>query len=210
MIYLGTDYFNKYQDTIGYIIGRAIEEKLSYSFIEESISYSKAFSQFEKSNVTEIAFSSMQKLYYDIFPLYTSKEFDYNPYDIYAWIGYAYVNLFFKLQITFEALFIVFPISEAIYKYNVYHEMDISQLIKYVKEKIKYSSLDLIMNYKNISSNDLSTITGISFSTIQALRYNKRNIDKLECKKLLILSNALNVKMESLLSHISFDFQKDE
>lgn len=210
MIYLGTDYFNKYQDTIGYIIGRAIEEKLSYSFIEESISYSKAFSQFEKSNVTEIAFSSMQKLYYDIFPLYASKEFDYNPYDIYAWIGYAYVHLFFELQLTFEALFIVFPISEAIHKYNVYHEMDISQLINYVKEKIKYSSFDLIMNYKNISSNDLSTITGISFSTIQALRYNKRNIDKLECKKLLILSNALNVKMESLLSHINLDFQKDE
>ena len=210
MIYLCVDYYLKYQDVIGYLIGRSIEEKLSYSFIEESISYSKAFSQFEKSNVTEIAFSSMQKLYFDIFPLYTSKEFEYNPYDIYAWLGYAYLHLFLELQITFETLFIIFPIEDALFRYKIYHEMDISQLINYVKGKVKYSYLDSIMSYRNISSNELSNKTGISFSTIQALRYNKRQIDKLESGKVLALSSALNVKIESLLPKLNLVFDNFE
>lgn len=83
--------------------------------------------------------------------------------------------------------------------------MDITNLINNIKEKVKYSYLDMIMTYKGFSTNKLANRSGISFATIQALRYNKRNISKLESSKILALSRALNVKMESLLSNIRLD-----
>ena len=64
------------------------------------------------------------------------------------------------------------------------------------------------MKKRNISSNELSTITNISLSTINGLRYNKRDINKLESNKLLTLSSALNVRMESLLTDIQLQFSK--
>lgn len=202
MIFLGDDYMVKYQDSFGYLIGRAVEEQFSYDFIEKSISYSKAFAELEMSNPVDIAFSSMQKLYFDIFPAYTSTTFEYDPYGIYGWLGYVYIHLFLKLQITFETLFIIFPLEEAVNSYNLYHEMDITNLINYIKEKVKYSYLDLIMINRGYSSNLLATKSGVSFTTIQALRYNKRDILKLESFKVLAISRTLNVKMESLLSNI--------
>ena len=205
MIFLSDDYLVKYQDSLGYLIGRAISEQFSYDFIEKSISYSKEFMEFELSNPIDIAFSSMQKLYVSIFPISISSDFEYDPFGIFGWLGYAYINLFLKLQITFETLFIIFPLEEAIKSYGIYHEMDITNLISNIKEKVKYSYLDMIMTYKGFSTNKLANRSGISFATIQALRYNKRNISKLESSKILALSRALNVKMESLLSNIRLD-----
>ena len=205
MIYQSDDYLVKYQDTLGYLIGRATEEKFSYSFIEKSISYSKTFVQFEMSNVTDIAFSSMEKIYFDIFPSYKTNEYEYNPYSIYGWLGYAYINLFLHFKITFETLFIIFPIKEALEKYVVYHEMDITHLFRFIEEKARYSYLDLIMKDREISSATLSKHTGIPFATLQALRYGKRDILKLESFKVLKLSKELNVKMESILSNINLE-----
>ena len=64
------------------------------------------------------------------------------------------------------------------------------------------------MKKRNISSNELSTITNISLSTINGLRYSKRDINKLESNKLFTLSSALNVRMESLLTDIQLQFSK--
>ena len=87
--------------------------------------------------------------------------------------------------------------------YPLYHEMDYLQTLEYVKSKIKYSFLDEIMICRKLSSLKLSRLSGVSYSTISALRYGKRNINKLEASSLLKLSNALRVKMESLLTDIN-------
>ena len=66
--------------------------------------------------------------------------------------------------------------------------------------------LDIVMKTKKVSNQDLSKLTGISVSTISALRYGKRNIAKLEADKLLLIANCLDVKMETLLPSIHLQF----
>ena len=177
MIYLFDDYVEKYQNTFTYILGRAIEEKYSFEYIEKTIAYSQTCFELEHSNVTTIAFSSSEKIYSDIFPL-QDNLIDIDIYGPYGWIGYVYIRLFLDLKTTFEFLFYVLPIEEALKRYKLYHEMDYTQLLRYVKEKIKYTHLDMIMESKKISSNKLSAAANISFSTINALRYGKRDFDK--------------------------------
>ena len=203
MIYLSDDYLTKYGDVIGYLIGRAIGENYSHLYIEHSISYSSMIYELERSNITTIAFSSCEAIYQNIFPKKDNKGYIYSPYDIYGWLGYIYLHLFLDLEITFELLFILLPINEAIDMYPLYHEMDYLKTLEYVKSKIKYTYLDLIMNNKNLSSKDIANSSGIPFSTIQALRYGKRDIDKLEAYKILLLANSIGVKIESLMTNIN-------
>lgn len=209
MIYLTDDYVTTFQDTLGYIIGRTISSGYSPRFVERTIAYSSAFSLLEKSDITELAFSPKEYIFERMFDIYISNEFEYSPYDVYGWLGYTYIRLFFDLKITFESLFFVLPIDEAINMYPLYHEMDYLQTLDFVKSKVKYSLLDEIMAYKKMSSQKLSRLSGVSYSTISALRYGKRDINKLEGFSLLRLSNALRVKMESLLADINliFDLQ---
>ena len=208
MIDLSDDYVVKYQDTISYFISRAIHDGYSFSHIEYSIAHSSIIEEFEKSNITLIAFSSMEKNYNLVFPFSKNDGFILNVYDKYGWSGFIYLHLFFDLKMTFEALFMVIPIEEMLSCYPLYHEMDYRQMLKYVKEKIKHSTLDVIMKQRNVSTKELSMMTGINYSTLNAIRYNKRDIDKMESKKLYLISKALNVKTESLLSHLELDFDR--
>ena len=203
MIYLSDDYITTFQDTLGYIIGRTISNGYSPRFVEKTIAYSSAFSLLEKSDITELAFSSSEYIFERMFDINVLNEYEYSPYDVYGWLGYIYIHLFFDLKITFESLFITLPIDEAINMYPLYHEMDYLQTLEYMKSKIKYSLLDEIMTCRKLSSLKLSRLSGVSYSTISALRYGKRDINKLEASSLLKLSNALRVKMESLLTDIN-------
>ena len=65
------------------------------------------------------------------------------------------------------------------------------------------------MKHKKISNSELANSTSLSISTINALRYGKRDINKLEGGKLLLIANALNVKMETLLPTIKLRFFED-
>jgi len=207
MIFLSDDYINKYQDTLSYIIGRAIHEQYSFQHIEKTIAYSKMIEELEKSNITSIAFSSMEHNYHEMFALKDNDGYVLDAYGVYGWIGFVYIHAFLTLNITFETLFYALPIQEAISIYPLYHEMDISQTIDYIKEKIKTSILDLIMKHKKISTRELSKSTNIPFSTISALRYGNRDINKLDAMKLFKIAKNLNVKMESLLPDIQLDLE---
>lgn len=208
MIYLSDDYITKYSDTLSYLIGRSHHEGYSFDFIQKSISYSMAINELEKSNVTTFAFSSMEKIYNDIFPKHDN-DYELDIYGLFGWIGSTYILLFLKLKITFEALFYLIPIEEMMNLYHLYHEMDNIRLVEYAKEKMKHSLLDVIMQKKKFSNKQLALKTDLTISTINALRYGNRDINKLEAHKLLILSRALNVKMETLFSDIGLITQKE-
>lgn len=202
MIYLADDYLEKYTEVLCYLIERAVFEEYSFDVIEKAIAYSPMINELERSNVTTIAFSSIEKNYKDIFPYRDNPHFVSNIYGIYGWISETYIKLFLELNITFETLFIIFPIKKMIELYPLYHEMSFSQLLDLVKEIVPYSYLDNIMKNRHYSNNDLANSTGLSVATINALRYNKRDINKAEGNKLIKISRALSVKMESLLTNI--------
>lgn len=208
MIYLSDDYFTKYIDSFSYLISRASYEGYSLPYIEKVISYSSFINELERSNITTIAFTSMEKLYYELFPKYENNLFDYDPYNIYAWVSYIYFHLFLEFQITFELIFIILPIEDMLNLYKVYHEMDYKKMYEVFKSRVPYSYLDNIMKKKGISSNELSIISDIPFSTINALRYNKRNIAKLEVSSLFKIAKALNIKTESLLVSLELDIEE--
>lgn len=199
MIYQGYDYLKKYELVISYIIENAITSGYAIPHIERQIAYSKVFTEFEESDVTEIAFSSCEKSYLSMFEKNSFNKV--NEYGIYGWIGYAYIYLFLKEKITFETLFLIMPIENMINRYPVYHEMDIRQLEDDFKYLTRYSLFDAILKAKKISTNELSIKTNIPFSTLSSIRFGKRDINKVEFSTVIKIAKALKIKPESL-SHL--------
>lgn len=201
MIYLSDDYMNKYCETLSYLISRSYHEGYTFDHIEKSISYSRVIEEFERSNVTTIAFSSMQRIYDDTFKS-KDNNFILDVYDEFGWAGNTYVHLFLAMNVTFEALFNIIPIKKMLDLYKIYHEMSFSQILEYAKGVIDSSILDVIMKNKSWTNEKLARETNINLATIKALRYGYRDIRKTEADKLLSLSRALNIKMETLLPDI--------
>ena len=202
MIYLSDDYFDKYVYVFGYLFSRSIFENYTFDSIQKTIAYSKIADELESSNITTIAFSSSESIYRMLFPEHDNEGYSYNPYDQFGWLGYLYVHLFLKFNLTFELLFIILPIEKALNMYRLYHEMDIEQSYKYFESLVHYSYLDNIMDYRKISTEELSRISGLSFNTLKMIRYNKRDISKTESQNLYRLSRVLNVKMTTLITNL--------
>ena len=208
MIYVSDDYLEKYIEVFGYIFSRSFSEGYRSEYIEATLAKSQMINELENSNITTIAFSSCEKIYADLFPQYENNNQDYSPYSIYGWMGYIYVNIFLKFQVTFETIFIVLPLEKALSLYNLYHEMDITSVYQLFKESVKYSYLDNIMNSRNVSSKNLAELSNVPFSTINSLRYGKRDINKLEGIKAYLLSSSLNIKMSSLLTNLNLKIEE--
>ena len=85
--------------------------------------------------------------------------------------------------------------------------MDYSQIYSLFDELMGHSYLDAILKNKNISSMELSRRSGVSFPTINALRYKQRDISKLEAKLLFKLAKSLNVKITTLLPSLDLEKQ---
>lgn len=202
MIYLADDYLENYIEKLCYIIERAVFEEYSFDCIERTIAYSLMISELEKSNVTIIAFTNHLDIYKDLFPFRHNDYFASNIYGMYGWISECYIRLFLSLEITFETLFTILPLQKMIELYPLHHELSFSYLEDYVDELVPYSYLDAFMRKRRLSSQKLSSDTGIPVTTIKALRYGKRDVNKLESQKLLKICIALNIKMESLLTNI--------
>ena len=89
MIYLSDDYIEKYIETLCYLLDRSITESYSFNVIEKSIAYSTMINELEKSNITLIAFSSIEKNYKDIFPYKDNNHFVSNIYGINGCTSFA-------------------------------------------------------------------------------------------------------------------------
>lgn len=201
MIYIADDYIEKYQSVLEHLLSKAIGLHFSYSFVERKIAYSDVFSEFERSNITLIAFNDNDRIYDAIFGN-SENDLIRESDSIYSWLGFIYIHLFLKFKVTFEMLFMAIPIEKALSMYRIYHEMDITQVEKVFIEAIRPTSLARIMECKKIKTKDLSIRANIPLTTIRSLKYGYRSIDKLEANKLIELAFSLNVKVETLLSSI--------
>ena len=149
----------------------------------------------------------MEKIYSDLFPLYDNNGFAYHPYSEFGWLGEMYIQLFLKFQVTFELLFIIIPLNDALNLYKLYHEMNFSKMNDVFTERVKFTYLDNVIKYRKLSSDEISKKTGLSIATIKALRYGNRDISKVETKTLFKLAKVLRVKVESLLTNLELELK---
>ncbi|MCM1130418.1 MAG: helix-turn-helix transcriptional regulator [Anaeroplasma bactoclasticum] len=166
--------------------------------------------QYERCNPTYVAGKSGEELVKSIiervfpdesYPSYIPPTFRTPEY----WAGWALVQYQFKTSKRFKDIFERVPLINILSMYKIYHEMDISQFIDALNQKINNVLLDTnlkkIREASGLSQNELSKVSDVSLRSIQLYEQRVNDIDKAQVHTLYKLSRALGCNIEDLLEN---------
>ena len=163
----------KIRDTFSRLFVLGIKEKVNLYSFTYMLLKSKYVAQIEKNEYDEIFNKPVDVLFYLITGFNVSEESSFGIYNDAYWCGQNYFDLHYRLNKSFEYIFLKFPLEHMINVYSIFHEMDFSSLVEHFKQKEKEKTiLRLLCERDKCSLTDVSKKTGININTLK-----KINID---------------------------------
>lgn len=190
----------------------------SNGYIEERISSSFFIEELEKSSDDFLYSDNIDDLIHDIYPFYRGKDYDYSAINpLFLWIGEAYIRLFFKHHKAMEYVFLYIPLIDMINLFDLYHELDWSQLHNYFVSKTKEKTLlSKLIERKGISINKLAQLTNISVNTIAYYCKDDNHMYEAKYSYVNLIALALKVNIRIFLKEVnnytysgSYEFDKN-
>ena len=155
----------------------AIHNKMNLTAFTDYLASSDYLRNIEKGYLTDLSDISVEEGYHSIVGNNIAKDDSFGIYNDAYWCGYCYFELFLMLRKPFSYLFLKLPLEKMLDLYNVYHEMDISQLVDYFHDKEKEETiLRLLCKRYRCSINKLSKATGISVNTLNKYRSSDQSL----------------------------------
>lgn len=116
----------------------------------------------------------------------------------------SYLKFFYKFKKSFSYIFLYFPIELMIEKYEVYHQMDYSQITDFFNKLTKKDTLlKMLCKTKKIKLTDLSRITDININTLKQYSLSNLKLYNAPYKNIYRLSQALNVNENIFLEELN-------
>lgn len=189
------DYVNVFERVLSF----AYKKHFSLDALQRLVSYSSFFQKIEKSRrglppiITDNAL--VKSLFFGL-----DVDLDRIPvFNQCLWASEAYLRIQESTRLTFEAIFLYFPISRMYDCFDVYHEMDFSQIVNAFNEQYeKKSSLALLIKKYSYSLVLISEQTGVPYGTLYSLKTRRRDIKNLNVQHLFDIATFLNVRIETL------------
>lgn len=184
-----------YQDDIinclAAIITYGLNNEYSYKAIEERIIASTFICDLENNKYDiEIKIEDILEQTYGNL---TNKNVDISFRGLF--FAESYVRLFFSFNKSFEYLFLYWPLSMFSNKYDIYHEMDFSNLKNdFIKATKETTLLRKIANERNLKLVEISKLTGININTIDKYSRDDNRLYGASYENIYKLSALLNVK----------------
>ena len=207
----GSNLYRLY-DLFGEIIFFGFSNQLSSEYIEERISNSIIFKQYlDRGDDSFVDTLSQREIFAGTYNLDMKEEDLHKLNTICMWLGEAYLRLYFKYHKSISFIFLYFPINKMTNMFNVYHEMDWPHLYQYFESEIKKKSvLSLLLKKRQITTYELSVLTGIKYQTIKNYCRNNSNVYNASFNSVMKISSILhideNVFMEEINNYIDNSF----
>lgn len=116
----------------------------------------------------------------------------------------SYFRLFLHYNRSFEYLFLYWPLESFDQRYNVYHEMDFSNLrIDFDKEVKKNTLLRKLSLDREIKMTDISKLTGINEHTVVRYSRDDKYLYSASYENVYKLSTLFNVKENIFVSNLA-------
>ena len=196
---MNENYVFEYSDLLARILSIGFYKGYTNSYIERSISYSTFFLNVEKDAYMLAPITTDKSLVKSIFPELKENFTEMSIYDQCLWAAEAYMRIQGKTQLTFECIFLYFPIKKMYEYFPIYHEMDFRRIIERFDELYaKQSAFSIIVNKFGYSLEDISKKTGISYDTLYSLKSRRRDIRKINIETASKLSLFLHMRMETI------------
>ena len=201
------NYSNLYRiyDLLGEIIFYGFHSHFSSEYIEESISSSIVFHKYlDKGSDSFINNLSYKEIFKETYNVEISEEDLHKINTISMWLGEAYLRLYFKYHKSISFIFLYFPLDKMTYMFGVYHEMDWPHLYQYFEDEIKKKSvLSILLKKRQITTYELSILTGIKYQTIINYTRSNNNIYNASFNNISKISIILNVDSNIFLEEIN-------
>jgi len=201
MVYLYDSYYLPYaQDKLASIFELGVlERKIDIDTLASKFVSSKVALAFEHNDPTYVfgySANELLGLILDEDPI-EYEEDDYASPEY--WVGYVLPFIQSNLNISYKELFDKYKASQLLDNYFPYHEMDITRILDFVKERININKLKDIRTKKGFSQNELSILSGVPIRNIRAYEQNQLDIRNAEVSTVYRLSRTLNCSIESLI-----------
>ena len=192
-------FINEYINNFERILSAAYKYHYSLDTVERQISYSLYFQKIEKDGEDFSPLITSNLLLETIFSEIDIELEDLPVYNQCLWAAEVYLKIQGITNLTFEAIFIVLPIKKMYEYFDLYHEMDFSQIIDVFLDRYKKESIlsRLIKEY-GYSLKYISEETGISYDGICSLKSRRRDIKKLNVEKAVKLAYVFRVRVETI------------
>ena len=193
-----------YQEDIIYrlaaIITYGINNGYSYKNIEERIVSSYFINELE-NNKYDIE-CTIENIVETIYKTKLNKEADISYRGLF--IAESYFKLFINYNRSFEYLFLYWPISTFIEKYDVYHEMDFSNLKRDFETLVKQKSLiKKLSTEKQIKLSEISKLTGINKNTIDKYSSSDNYLNGASGETIYKLAKLFDVKENIFIANLA-------
>ncbi|MBQ9457228.1 MAG: hypothetical protein IJU64_01815 [Bacilli bacterium] len=166
----------------------AVERAISYSPFFQSIEGNRKAPIFEERALLKAVFPELDVLPEDV-PVYNQC----------LWAAEAYLRIQAEIGLTFEAIFLYFPLREMYDCFPLYHEMDFSQIVGEFKKAFQEKSvLDLLFTKYRYSVKEVSLETGIPYQTLFSLKRRRRAIGKVGAASVIALARVFHVRVETI------------
>ena len=122
------------------------------------------------------------------------------------WTGWALAYYQWETSLSFAEINNYISIEKIRALYSPYHEMDISQFVDHLNERIrgaKYlTNLKLLRTRSGLSQSQLASVSGVPLRTIQQYEQRQKNINKAQAEYVFMLSRSLSCNPEDLLEKV--------
>lgn len=197
-------YQNDIIDRLAAIFTYGLNNGYSYETIEERIISSPFVNNLEKneydieSKIDKVVESTFGKLV--------------SPIDISfrgLFLGESYFRLFLYFNKSFEYLFLYWPLSNFVEEYNIYHEMDFSNLRRdFLLQTKETTLLRKLASKKQLKLVEISKLTGININTIDKYSRDDKYLYGASYNNIYKLSSLLKVKENIFLPSLEVYLDK--
>lgn len=196
---MNENYLEEYTNLFERVLSVAYEQKYSPAALEKQIVYSSYFRAIEEDKdafapiITE---ADLIKAIFTDIPI----DIESTPhYRQCIWAAESYLRIQGDTGLTFEAIFLYLPIQKMYQYFDLYHEMDFSQIINRFKELYAEKSiLALLLTRYRYPLTYVAEQTKIPYATLSSLKKRKRDIQKASVDMVASLARFLHVRIETL------------
>ena len=196
---MNENYIYEYSDLLERILSCGVHFKVSEDHLEKMISKSIFFQEVEKSGDGFAPIIIDVELINSIF---VNNKFNLNDVPVYTmclWASESYMRIQHHTGLTFEAVFLYMPLQDMYSNFNLYHEMDFSQIINLFQKKYSEQTiLEILIDRFGYKLNEVSEITQIPYETIRSLKLRRRDFKKTNIEIVYKLASLFKVRVETI------------
>lgn len=196
---MNKNYLEEYTSLFERVLSVAYEQKYSPAALEKQIAYSSYFRAIEEDKDAFAPVIAEKDIIKSVFPEINVDLENVLQYNQCAWAAESYLRIQGDTGLTFETIFLYLPIQKMHQYFDLYHEMDFSQIINRFKELYAEKSiLALLLARYRYPLTFVAEQTKIPYATLSSLKKRKRDIQKASIEMVASLARFLHARIETL------------